>query len=77
MTMSLASVESTRRRPGIGNLRHAAEERCVKWRRRQLLGWGPGERLGFIGEGGVERSHRGCNVWQETVVIIYHSNKLL
>ena len=41
------------------------------------LGGAPGERLGFTSEGGVERSHRGCNVRQETVVILYRLNELL
>ena len=49
----------------------------VSWLLRSVLEWAPGERLGFNGEGGLERSHRGSNVWKETVIIILHPYELL
>ena len=42
-----------------------------------FLGWAPGECLGFTGEGGIERSHCGSNVWKEMVIIIHHPYELL
>ena len=42
-----------------------------------FLGEAPGERLGFTSEGGIESSHRGSNVWKETMIIIHHPYELL
>ena len=42
-----------------------------------FLGGAPEEHLGFTGEGGVDRSHRGSNVRKETVIIIHHLYELL
>ena len=42
-----------------------------------FLGGAPGERLGFTGEGGVERSHHGSNVRKETMIMIHHPYELL
>ena len=45
--------------------------------RKRLLGWALGKCLGLTGEGGVERTHRKCNVQKETVIVIHHPYELL
>ena len=73
MAMSLASVESTRGRPGVGNLRYAANDRAYFVASQgSCFGGAPGKHLGYAGKGGVESSHCGCNILQETVILIYH-----
>ena len=42
-----------------------------------FLGGAPGERLGFTGESGVERSHCTSNIVKEMVIIIHHPYELL
>ena len=78
MAMPLVLLESTRGRPGVGNLRYAADERaCFAASKAAAWVGSPGKCLGFTSEGGVERSHRGCNVRKETVIVIHHPQEPL